>query len=329
MWAIVCSSPAILCHPRALIRINLVFCEHKGIPNSVLSPISSSNNIFSNCPSLNHPESRWPSLGLQHLPIHNSFQHTFQHVLPSHRTSPLFFREVILLLLQHRYVIRTPLCICRCMRISHRTDTSHCSGAQVSVYAVTRASKTWPGDEDGILETHIDLASWALSHTRAWEKFTCAYYEVRSSVYFCTYVLTLSVGYRWLHISFWRWWRQAVQGVRSCQGRLVPLPAFTTAALDVHAISLPSRSGCVQLLKTVLLPLRNAHVPKRCEATRPRGISFRAVRDSVHMENQWNNEWGSDATSWDQLSEAVRPVSPSWGRKQASSVFGGLSRLKF
>ena len=154
-------------------------------------------------------------------------QLTFQHVLPSHRTAPMFFREVsftliIFQLLKQRYAIRTPLCIYRCMRISHRTDTSHCSGAQGFEECV--------GDLHGVgvgvrSEKSIkDMAFWRDTLTlrlepwvtRAWEKFTCAYYEVQSSVYFCIYVLILSVGYRWLHISFWRWWRPAVQGVRSC-----------------------------------------------------------------------------------------------------------------
>ena len=70
---------------------------------------------------------------------------------------------------------------CRCMRISHKIDTLHekrCPGIWKSGKEMCldvgvrvrsdRSSKVMAmKDEDGFLETHIDLKPYTLSHTRA------------------------------------------------------------------------------------------------------------------------------------------------------------------
>ena len=73
--------------------------------------------------------------------------------------------------------------------------------------------------------------------------------------------------------SLWRrWWRPAV--LKAFQQRPhAPIPSVHHRSPGVLAVSLPSRAGCVQLLKTVLFLLGNAHGLMRCEATRPRAIS--------------------------------------------------------
>ena len=121
----------------------------------------------------------------------------------------------------------------------------------------------------------------------------------------------------------WRTCTPAVQGVRSCQGQLVHPSPRRSPQRPGRARHLSSpRSGCVKQLKTVLFPLGGC-VALRCEATRPRGISFKAVRDSSPIVNQWNNEERSDATSWDQLSEAVSGLSrmqTSWTEEERSDA---------